>query len=325
MCVYVCVRLSPTTSCSNPSSRGGGGGGGVALRLGHPPGSLYSPIFAVSWVWAFSFDHIELAFYTVLFHCAILEGCGCPSLALRRRHPWFYVTIILSFSEPCRYLRLSWNALSLRTTLPEFSFAISSGWLLFCHFGGLVLTYGSPSGLCLYMWLSSLFFSARFRSRKLCYERMILLAVGCPQIGSFFWGPAFNLPIFGFLVSFCCPCSAATDLIFIFGSLLPCLAYSFRHRCTVVNRVLAYACPSFLFFPIACHYMQLSLFFLSIHFRSLSIRCFEQFRLRFVYLDSSSSIFGIRLLMLFLVFLCISACVSQRPSLVFIACHFQLS
>ena len=67
---------------------------------------------------------------------------------------------------------------------------------------------------------------------------MILLAVGCPRFGSFFWGPAFSLPIFSFLVSFCCPCGSATDLLFIFGSLLPWLAYSFGRCCTVINCVL---------------------------------------------------------------------------------------
>ena len=160
---------------------------------------------------------------------------------------------------------------------------------------------------------------------------MILLVVGCPRFGSFFWVPAFNLPIFSFLVSFCCPCSAETDLLFIFGSLLSCLAYSFRRCCTVVNRALAYECPSFLFFPRVCHYMWLTLFFLSICFRSLSLRCFERFRLWFVYLVSSSCIFGIRLLMLFLVLLCILACdvaaaFTCLSSSLFtcLACHFRL-
>ena len=135
---------------------------------------------------------------------------------------------------------------------------------------------------------------------------MTLLVVSCPWFGSS-WGPAFNLPIFGFIVSFCCPCGVATDLLFIFGSLLPCLAYSFGRCCAIVNRALCMSVLS-VFFPGACHYMQLSLFFLSIRFCSLSLQCFERFRLQFIYLDRSSSIFGIRFLMLFFVFFCISAC-----------------
>ena len=51
-------------------------------------------------------------------------------------------------------MRLSWNALSLHVTLPAFSSPVHSGKLFFCHFGSLVLTYGSPHGPCYYVRLS---------------------------------------------------------------------------------------------------------------------------------------------------------------------------
>ena len=67
-----------------------GGGGGFVLHLGHPPGSLCSPIFTVRWVWAFLLDHIEFcslyfasSCFSLLFRCAGMEYCGCPSLVLR--------------------------------------------------------------------------------------------------------------------------------------------------------------------------------------------------------------------------------------------------
>ena len=113
------------------------------------------------------------------------------------------------------------------------------------------------------------------------------------SVGSSVWDPVFNLPVFSFLESFCGPCGAATDFLFQlwFAAVLDVV---------VPSSTMSYACTSFLFFfPGACHYM------------------------RFVYLDGSSSIFGIRLLMQFSFSSVFRPVLSQRPSLVFLVRFFH--
>ena len=140
------------------------------------------------------------------------------------------------------------------------------------------------------------------------------------NVGSFVWGPAFILSVFSFLVSFC---GATADFLFFqlwFSASVSGLQFRTllrRHQpCTMSVHPLC-------FFLGACHYMQLSLLFLSVRFRSLSLRCFEWFRLQFVYMDRGSSIFGICLLMQFSFSFAFWPAVSQWPSLVFLVRFFR--
>ena len=52
-----------------------------------------------------------------------------------------------TFWEPCRYMQLSWNALSFHVTLPAFSSTVRSEWLLFCRLGALFLHVALLAGL----------------------------------------------------------------------------------------------------------------------------------------------------------------------------------
>ena len=162
---------------------------------------------------------------------------------------------------------------------------------MFCRFGSLVLTYGSLYGPCHYVRLSRRFSLLVFVCRAFTCTGRFRWQFVVLSVGSSVWGPAFSLPVFSFLVSFC---GAMADLLF--SALVCCfLVWSAVSDVVVPLSTMRYACTSFLFFPGACHYLRLSLLFLSIRFHSLSLRCFERFHLRFVYLDRSSSIFGIRL------------------------------
>ena len=132
-------------------------------------------------------------------------------------------------------------------------------------FGSLVLTCCSPSRPCHYMQLSQHLSPPGFvRGDFGCAERFCLQFVVL-SVGSVIWGPAFNLPVFCFLVSFC---GTTEDLLF--STLVRC----FRVRSSVSDVVaptssVRYACTSFLFFWEPCGYIQVSLLFLSIRFRSL--------------------------------------------------------
>ena len=138
------------------------------------------------------------------------------------------------------------------------------------------------------------------------------------SVGSSVWGPASNLPVFSFLVSFC---GAAADLLF--STSVRCFhVWSTVSDIVALSSTVRYACTSFLFFSgsLLLHAALLNFSLLSV---SLSLRCFEQFRLRFVYLDRSSSIFSIRLLLQFSFSSVFRPAVSQRPSLIFLVRFFR--
>ena len=264
-----------------------GWGEGIALYqgLGRPPESLPSTIFTVRWIWAFSFNHIGFCY----LYCPLSPVHVWGIVGVR---PWRYICItrasrwlILSFSKPSHYMQLSWNTLSLRVTLPAFSSPIRCGKLFFCRFGSHVLTYDSSPGPCPYMRLSSYFSPLVFCSRRLCFQQLNILAVSCPQCWLLLMGSSIQSSDFYFM-SFC---SAVAVLLFHLWFAASVSGLQFR---TWLCRRQPCAMSVRHFFReavITCS----SLFFLSIWRCSLSLRCFEWFRLWFVYLDRSSSIFGI--------------------------------
>ena len=97
-------------------------------------------------------------YYFVIFgalslHAAFLEclvfACDSPSILFSHT---FWMTILLSFWEPCSYIRLSSRAISLCVALQPF-------------------------------------LSARFRTWRLCFHRTIPLAVSCPPCWLLRMGP----------------------------------------------------------------------------------------------------------------------------------------
>ena len=119
-----------------------------------------------------------LSLHAALLECLVLTW-GSPSILFYRT---IWVTIILSFWEPCPYMRLSYQSLSLRVAL-------------------------------------SAFLSAWFRSQRLWLCWTIPLAVRCSKCRLLHMGSSFNLEVFGFVVSFCGPCGpcGATEDLLLFN------------------------------------------------------------------------------------------------------------
>ena len=137
---------------------------------------------------------------------------------------------------PCRYMRLFQHSL-----LPYGLYNYSS------VFGSLVLTCGSPSRPCPYMQLSRHFSPLGFvRGDFGCAEGFCLRFV-VRSIGFSIWDPAFNLPVFNFLVSLCGPCGAAEDLLF--STLFRCFrVWSAVSDVVAPTSPVRYACMPFMFF-----------------------------------------------------------------------------
>ena len=110
----------------------------------------------------------------------------------------FWVTILLSFWEPCSYIRLSSRALSLRVALPAFS--------------------------------------TRFRLRRLWLCWTIPLVVRCLQCRFLRLGSCIQSSCLSFSCVFLRLLQRRT--FFNFDSLLPCLVCSFGCCCAVITRGL---------------------------------------------------------------------------------------
>ena len=171
---------------------------------------------------------------------------------------------------------------------------------LFLHtalLAGLVITCGSPAiSLCSLSFVETLFAPDESSSG-------LLSAVSTPP------GVLHSIQRFLVLVSFC---GAAADLLFQLWFAASVSGLQFRtllHHC----QPSALSVRLFCFFLGACHHMWLSLLFLYIRFCSLSLQCFKRFHFLFVYLDRSSFIFGIHLLLQFLFSSVFRPAASQRP------------
>ena len=315
-------HLSPMASpasCSGPSSWGGGGVVLCCVRV-----TLRGPcalrFFAVRWVWAFLFYHIRV-WLSILYFL------------------WLLAAVPLRWSGG-----LPLSVLGTTTASP-----VISAWLLFCYFRSLVVTCGSPGMPCLCVWLSqhsllpyvlddysSVIFGALFLHTALLVG--LIVTCGSPDISflSFSFAETLLAPddsaggslsavsappsgvvhsIFRFLVFLCLSMALTQTYFFQLRFTASVSGVQFRtllrHRQPCAMRV----CPfCFLREPvITCG----APYFFSIRFLSLSLRCFKWFCLRFVYLERSSSIFGIRLLMQVLFSSVFRCAVSQRLHLSF--------
>ena len=123
-----CFHLSPTASlasCSGPSSCWGGEGGLCCVRVTLQVPALYDfccwlgAIYLVRSYWVLSFILYFLRLLRLLFRSIEVDHYWSPYLALRLCHPWVMID-------------------------------------LFCHFGRLLVTWGSARMPCHFMRLSQL-------------------------------------------------------------------------------------------------------------------------------------------------------------------------
>ena len=138
------------------------------------------------------------------------------------------------------------------------------------------------------------------------------------SVGSSVWGPAFSLPVFGFLVFLWRRGRLA------FSTLLASSVSGMQFR-TLLRRCqpCAMRVRPFCFFRepvITCGFPY---FFSPFGFVRCRFAVSNNFVLWFVYLDGSSSIFGIHLLMQFSFSSVFRPAMSQRPSLVFLVRFFR--